>query len=143
MNTPSPSRRVTLSHRLFRWFLEASKLIGIAIGSLIVFGIIFFISIKTGIVIPARWCGLFFWTAGLLWVILRQYKDHLRSGKFWITLLALLAIHLAAFAAVLQRYPAWRMAWFPIVFVVEGSLILAVLGAFVEGRDPKKFTHPE
>jgi hypothetical protein len=127
--------------RLQTFVVEALKLIGIAAICLVIFGVGFFISIKTGIVVPARWGGLLIWTCGLLWVIFRRRKYDLHNERFWSALIGLLAIHLAVFISVLKRYPDWRMAWFPIVFVIEGSAMSAVLDTVVDGRHRTKSKH--
>jgi len=137
MDASTPSRSLTLSARLWTLLLEGLKLFAIAVGCLVVFSIVFFIWVKTGLVrfnIPARWFGLFCWTCGLLWVILRQFKDDLRRVKFWVALLALLAVHVCAFVVVLRSYPEWRMAWFMIVFLIEGPLVMAALHGIVHTR---------
>ena len=119
------------------------KLIGIAIGCLVIFSIVFFVSIKTGITIAGRWFGLAVWTGALLWVIFRQCKKEVRKGRFWIILTGLLAIHFAAFILVLRRYPEWRMAWFPIAYVIEGTFMITVLNTFVRKRRRIKSFHSE
>ena len=133
MNAPTPSRR--LSERLWIFLSEGLKLLTIAVGCLVVFGIAFFVWVKTGLIrfhIPARWFGLFYWTCALLWVILRQCKGDLRRVKFWVVLLALLALHVGGFAFVLRSYPEWRAAWFVPIFLIEGSLLMAALHGIVE-----------
>jgi hypothetical protein len=39
---------------------------------LLVIGAAVILSAKTGIVVPARWFGLFYWTCALLWFVFRQ-----------------------------------------------------------------------
>jgi hypothetical protein len=100
----------------------------------VVFAIGFFVWVKTGLInhyIPARGFGLVFWTCALLWVILRQFKEYLRLGRFWGSLLGLLVLHVFAFVIVLKLYPEWRMAWFMLVFLVEGPLIMTALRSLV------------
>lgn len=133
MNAPTSSRN--LSARLWVFILEGLKLLAIAVVCLVVFGIAFFISVKTGLIrfrIPARWFGLFYWTSALLWVILRQFKGDLRRVKFWVVLLTLLALHVIGFAFVLRSYPEWRPVWFLPVFLIEGSLVMTALRRIVD-----------
>ena len=134
MNAPTPSRSLTLPARLRILASEGLTLFAIAIGCLVVFAIGFFVWVKTGLInhyIPARWFGLLFWTCALLWVILRQFKEYLRRGRFWGSLLGLLLLHVFAFVIVLKLYPEWRMAWFMLVFLVEGPLIMTALRSLV------------
>ena len=134
MNAPTPSRSLALPARLRTLVLEGLKLFAIAIGCLVVFAIGFFVWVKTGLInryIPSRWFGLLFWTCALLWLILRQFKKYLRHGRFWGSLLGLLALHVSAFVIVLRLYPEWRMAWFMLVFVVEGPLLMTALESLV------------
>jgi dolichyl-phosphate-mannose--protein O-mannosyl transferase len=54
--------------------LQAAKLIGIAILSLVGIGAVVIVSLKTGIVVSVRWVGLFFCSCFLLWFVFRLYK---------------------------------------------------------------------
>jgi hypothetical protein len=134
MTTPSSPQNVTLSRRLESFVVESLKLLAVALASLVVIGLALVASAKAGIVIPARWLGLFYWTCALLWFICRQYKSNLRHGKFWVVLLTLLALHVGAFAVVLRSYPEWRMAWFMPIFLIEAPLVMAVLRSVVHTR---------
>jgi hypothetical protein len=134
MNTSIPSRNVTFSARLMTWVLEGLKLIGIALVCLVVIGIGIFLSIKTGIVISARWFGLFYWTCFLAWFICRQLRSDLRRAKFWVTLLAFLAVHVGAFVVVLQSYPEWRSIWFMLIALIEWPLMTSAVRSIVETR---------
>jgi hypothetical protein len=77
----------------------------IAIVVLALMGIAVIISVKSGINIPARWFGLFFWTGLLVWIICRQNKSQLKRTKFWVVFSAILFLHLLAFTGVLRIYP--------------------------------------
>lgn len=134
MTNTNVAENATPSARLRVFALEALKLLSIAIASLVVIAIVVVVSAKTGIVIPARWCGLFFWTCALLWIVCRQHKHHLRQGKFWVALLGLMSVHLAIFVPVLRAYPEWREALFPFAFVIEGTVILAALDKVLRHR---------
>jgi hypothetical protein len=113
--------------RLLGFILEAAKLVGIAIVCLLVIGAAVILSAKTGIVVPARWFGLFYWTCALLWFVFRQHKRDLRYSRFWLALSAFLMVHITAFAIVLRAYPAWRTIWFMFIFMIEGPLFLVAL----------------
>jgi len=113
--------------RLLGFILEAAKLVGIAIVCLLLIGGAIILSAKTGIVVPARWFGLFYWTCALLWLVFRQHNRDFRYGRFWLALSAFLMVHMTVFAIVLRAYPAWRMAWFMFIFIIEGPLFLVAL----------------
>jgi hypothetical protein len=138
MDSADKPHGAPLSERLLGFLLEALKLLGIAIASLIILAIAFFVSIKTGITMPERWWALLFWTVALLWIIFRKGQFDLRNGKFWTTLFGLLAVHFAAFIPILRFYPAWRMAWFPIVYIVEGTAMFAILSAVARKSHHRK-----
>ncbi len=98
------AQRSPLPTRILAVVLEGLKLFGIAIGCLIIFAFIFFISIKTGIVIAWRWVALAYWTGFLIWLICRLHKPNLMQGKFWFTLFCLLLIHMIAFIAAMDSH---------------------------------------
>jgi hypothetical protein len=116
------------------FFLEAAKLFGIAIACLLVIGAAVIVSAKTGIGIPARWFGLLFWTAALLWFVFRQHRDDHRLAIFWLALTAVLAVHVTAFSVVLRAYAAWPMIWFMFIFMIEGPLVLVLLKSVIHPR---------
>ena len=116
---------------------------GIAIVVLLVIGAAVIISAKTGIVVPARWFGVFYWTCALLWFVFRQHKRDLRSGRFWTALSAFLMVHITAFAIVLQAYPAWGPIWFMFVFMIEGPLVLVSFQNIVDPSGVRKHVYDE
>jgi hypothetical protein len=124
--------------RFVSFIFEAAKLLGIALVCLLLIGAAVILSAKTGIVVPARWFGLFYWTCALLWFVFRQHKRDLRQGRFWLALMAFLMVHVTAFAIVLRAYPAWRMVWFMFIFMIEGPLFLVVLENVVHPRRQRK-----
>jgi hypothetical protein len=124
--------------RFLRFILEAAKLFGIAIVFLLVIGAAVIVSAKTGIVVPARWLGLFYWTCALLWFVFRQHRHDLRYGRFWLVLSAFLMVHVTAFAIVLRAYPAWRPIWFMFIFMIEAPLALVSLENVVHPRRIRK-----
>ena len=131
MDTSKPVPRPALSARLISFALEALKLVGIAIACLALLGIAVFVSARTGIVIPSRWFGLCFWTGFLIWIICRQYRPNLRHAGFWVAFSILLALHVAGFAVVLRKYPEWRIAWFPLVAIIEIPFMAMALELFI------------
>jgi hypothetical protein len=140
MNASNSQEKVTLLARIWALVLEALKLTGIAVCCLLVMIIGLYISIKTGIFVPARWWGLLVWTCGLLWIVFLPYKNDLRNGTVWTSLIGLLALHLSAFVLILRRYPDWRMAWFPLVFVIEVPCFGIALDALVQ-KQPRTKRH--
>ena len=124
--------------RFLSFILEAAKLFGIAIACLLVIGAAVIVSAKTGIAVPARWFGLFYWTCALLWFVFQQHKRDLRYGRFWLAFSAFLMVHVSAFAVVLRASAAWRMIWFMFVFMIEGPLVLVVLENVVRPRRNRK-----
>jgi len=134
MSVPTSAPKPNLGKRVLALIGEGLKLFGIAVACLVIIGLAVVVSARTGIVIPARWFGLIVWTGFLVWVILRQYKSQLRQTRFWIAFLVLLVIHVVVFARILQQYPDWRMAWFPLVAILEAPCMAVVL----EGTIHKK-----
>lgn len=134
MSGPGQPRRASRSTRLSVLLLESLKLLGIAVGCLVVLAIAFFLSVKTGIVIPGRWIGFCFWTAILIWFLCQRFKRRPTTAKFWIGLLSLLLIHLMAFIVLLQRYPDWRAARFMLIFIIEAPCAALVLETFVSDK---------
>ena len=105
---------------------------------MLVIGAAVIVSAKTGIAVPARWFGLFYWTCALLWFVFQQHKRDLRYGRFWLAFSAFLMVHVSAFAVVLRASAAWRMIWFMFVFMIEGPLVLVVLENVVRPRRNRK-----
>jgi hypothetical protein len=128
------AQRPTRPTRLLAIVLESLKLLGIAVGCLIILALVLFISVKTGIVIPRRWAALGCWTSFLIWMILRQYKSYLKQVKFWCVLLCLLLIHVIAFIVVLQWYPDWRLIWYVPTVVIEAQFMGAVLDTVMRNK---------
>ena len=137
MLNPTATERKSLSSRLGSVLRECLKIVGIALGCLVVLAVIAFIVARTGIVIPWRWTALCYWTGFLIWCICVQFKQHLRQPKFWITFLGLLVIHVIGFIAVLQRSTEWHNTWFLAVVLVEVPCFAVALGLVVD----KKLSH--
>lgn len=138
MSAPRSTSKPDLRTRVFSLVLEGLKLFGIAIACLVILGLAVFVSVRTGIVIPARWFGLIVWTGFLAWIILRTYKSQLRDTRFWIAFLVLLVTHVVVFARILRRYPDWRMAWFPLVAMLEASCMAVVLDRTIHRKYRRK-----
>ena len=106
---------------------------GIALGALAAFALVFALSIHSGIVIPGRWIGLCMWTAIVFGVVLRNRRGHWSFPTFWLAVAGLLTVHTLAFATVLNTY-RWRPVWFIPVAIGKAVLFGAVLDAL--------FAHP-
>jgi hypothetical protein len=137
------TQRLSLSTRILTFVLGGLKLFGIAFGCLIIFALILFISIKTGIVVAWRWIALSYWTGFLIWLICKLNKANLKQVRFWVTLFCLLLIHVTAFVAVLKRYPEWRLIWYVPVVVIEAPCMGMVLeGVMRNKQEPGSRYHP-
>ena len=103
--------------------------LGLAIGALAAFALVFAILIYTGHTrpVPHSWIALVVFTAGLFWVTVRQSRRYWRRPGFWLAIAGLLVVHLLAFISVLRAYPQWRGIWFVPVVIVEGGLFGAIL----------------
>jgi hypothetical protein len=141
MNTTKPVSSVSAPSRLVSFALEALKLFAIAVACFVAIGAVTLVSVRYGIVVPFRWVGLCVWTGFLVWIICRQYRSNLRHVKFWVAFSILLAIHLAAFIVVLRTYPEWRLAWFPLVAIVEGPCMTVALELFLQRMHRRNFPH--
>jgi hypothetical protein len=122
-----PTQRSSLPSRLAALLLESAKLFSIAVTCLIIFALVIFTSIKTGIVIPWRWCALSIWTGFMIWMLCRQYKHNLKRVKYWFTLFCLVLAHVVAFVVILRWYPEWPMIWYWPVALVEVPCMAIVL----------------
>jgi hypothetical protein len=59
---------------------------------------------------PARWVGLAAYTLLIFGTLIRDFRPSWGRAGFWAMIAALLAAHLAAYAAVLRLIPDWRPA---------------------------------
>jgi hypothetical protein len=131
-----------LSTRILAFALEGLKLFGIAVGCLIIFALVLFISTKAGIAVAWRWIALSYWAGFLIWLICRLNKANLRQVKFWVTLFCLLLIHITAFVVLLQRYPEWRLIWYVPIVVIEAPCMGMVLDAVMGNKHSDSSYHP-
>jgi hypothetical protein len=74
---------------------------------------------------PTRWVGLVVNTALVFWILIKQRRALWHELSFWLTVLALLAVHSAAFTVVLLKAEEWPLVWFVPCAVVE-VLVLSV-----------------
>jgi hypothetical protein len=92
---------------------------------------------RTNWVPPARWVGLAAYTLLVFGIGIREFRRSWRSAGFWAMLAALLAVHLAAYTAVLTLVPEWRLIWFFPITVVEGPVLVSILYSL--GYSPSPF----
>jgi len=72
------------------------------------------------------WVWLTIFTPIIFWYPIRQYRHLWRRPSFWLTLAALLVLHLLAFTLALRSFPL-RPFWFMMIAGVEVALITIVL----------------
>lgn len=75
-----------------------------------------------------RWWSLAGTTALIFWAVVKQFRHHWRLLSFWLKVAALLTVHLLAYTVVLLKVPDWRLVWFVPLSVVEGGVLVLVLG---------------
>jgi hypothetical protein len=137
------AQRPPVSTRILAFVLEGLKLFGIAVGCLIIFALILFISVKAGIVLAWRWIALSYWTSFLIWLICKLNEANLKQVRFWVTLFCLLLIHVTAFVVVLKRYPEWRLIWYVPIVVIEEPCMGMVLQVVMRNKQqPSSRYHP-
>jgi hypothetical protein len=107
---------------------------GLAFGFLIVCGLLLLLSVRTGIIMPARWFALALYTTVLLWAAVGTSREHWHSPAYWSAVAGLLALHLLGFVAVLRHYPQWPSVWYIPVIIVEAGLFGSILGALFKRR---------
>lgn len=107
---------------------------GLAFAFLAVCGLLVFLSVRTGITVPARWFALALYTAVLLWALIGTSKEYWYRPSFWLTIAGLLALHLLGFGVVLRRYPQWRPIWYIPVVIVEAALFGSILATLFKDR---------
>lgn len=73
--------------------------------------------------VDAKWPTLAYFTAFLFGMVIRAYWRVPKSGKFWIVLLFLFALHLLVYTILLLRVREFSPIWYAITFVPEGGLI--------------------
>jgi hypothetical protein len=78
------------------------------------------------------------WTPRLIWLqlavftvltfglLVSEFRPSWNRASFWVALLALLGAHVALYAVVLAHVSEWRLVWFMIVGIAEGSLLIRV-----------------
>lgn len=75
----------------------------------------------------ARWVGLIGWTATVFFGLVREYSLSWRALGFWLWMLTLLGLHVAAYSLVLTRIDQWRLVWFFPLSIAEYFALLWTL----------------
>jgi apolipoprotein N-acyltransferase len=95
-----------------------------------------------GQTVSAGWVGLVIFTPLTFWIVIRQYRFLWRQSTFWLTLIAMLLMHLIGFTILLRSYPGWRLFWYIPTMILEVVLIaLVVEKVKLIGRGPNKNDH--
>lgn len=142
MNDRRSAKRPPVSFKVLGWLREGLKLFGIALLGLAAVAVTVLVSVKTGITVPKRWFGLCFWTGFLVWLLCRQYRSHLWQTRFWFVFVNLLLVHVAAFTAILRRYPDWGLGWFMLPVMFEAPFMALILGISVD-KTKRRSSHGE
>jgi hypothetical protein len=114
--------------------------LGLAIGSLIIFTLIFALSVRTHTTIPARWVMLAVFTAVLAFGIIKASRKYWTHVSFWLICTCALTIHVAIFIYLLPLYPEFKPVWFLPIIVVEAG-IFGVICNMMLGRTASSDSH--
>jgi hypothetical protein len=74
-----------------------------------------------------RWWDLAAITGALVWVATRAYRRYWRQPSFWLTIVAITAVHLAVWSIVLTNVAEWPSGWGFLGLTVEAPLFLLAL----------------
>jgi hypothetical protein len=100
--------------------------LGLAFASLVVFSLVFALSIRTHIVVPFRWVMLATFTGVLVAATVQGSRKYWRMVAFWFILAALLCLHLLAFILILRNFPEFRIFWYVPVVILEAGIFGAI-----------------
>ena len=96
--------------------------VGLAVAFLVVFSLIFLLSVKEKTSIPRQWFFLAGYTTVLAYAMIKESREYWVQISFWFLCAAIIAAHLAVFIPILRIYPEFRPVWFwPIVIVEAGA----------------------
>jgi hypothetical protein len=107
---------------------RALRDVGFGFGMLVVAGLLVYYNVHAQKELSTGWIGLAGFTPLTFWIVARQYRSSWRRPVFWLTLVALLVVHLLGFTILLRSYPDWRMIWFAPIMIIE----VVLLGLVVE-----------
>ncbi len=96
--------------------------LGLALASLIVFTLVFALSVRTHIVVPFRWVMLTTFTAVLVAATVQGSRKYWRFVAFWFILSGLLCLHLVIFILVLRNFPDFKVIWYVPAVIIEAGI---------------------
>ena len=125
--------------RRFFYILRRSlRYVGIALSGLAVILVLIIVSVATNKDLAGNWLALVIWTGFAFGLPVQRLSQSWRHARFWITVSALLLIHVALFSAALLSYPAWRPVWFMLICPPEAIVVWAILGGLFPTRSHQK-----
>jgi hypothetical protein len=84
------------------------------------------------------WWGFAGFTGALFWIVVRESRPLWNRSRFWLTVAVFLAVHCAAFVAVLRAYPAWRPIWFAPITIFEAAVADCAFVLLFREKRPRK-----
>ena len=131
--------------RSFAWFVRRGLLdVGIAIAALIIFAILFAVSVATHTTeMGLHWLGPVCWTAFICFVIVKALPQERKNPVMWLMLALLVALQLVALRPIVRRFPNMRYTVYMLIasaevpvwaLVVQGAIGLSGRG---KGRHKK------
>jgi hypothetical protein len=119
--------------RSFFWFIRRGLFdVGLAIVSLIIFALLFALSIATHTTETAlRWLLPFGWTVFIPYVIVKTLKQERRNPVMWLTLALLVVLQLSALQPLVRRFPKMHSATYMLIAIVEAPVWFFVVQAAI------------
>src|SRR6266550_8062448 len=96
--------------------------LGLAVASLVIFSLIFALSVRTQISIPFSWIMLAIFTAVFAFTIVNSSREHWTRVSFWFTFGGALVAHLAVFIPLVRLYPEFKPFWYVPIVIVEAGI---------------------
>ncbi len=126
-NVTEPPRQV----RSFTWFVRRGLIdTGIAVAALIIFAIVFAISVATHTTETGlHWLLPVCWTAFSCFVIVKVLKQERKNPVMWLMLALLVALQLVALRPIVRRFPNMHSATYMLIAFAE----VPVWGMLVQG----------
>ncbi len=143
MSTQDPksdTSRAPRQVRSFSWFIRRGLLdVGIALASLIVFALLFALSIATHTTESGlRWLLPFCWTAFICFIVVKTLKQERKNPVLWIMLSTLVALQFLTLRPIVQHFPKMHSATYMLIAVAETPvwmlLVQSVIGLSRMGK---------
>jgi hypothetical protein len=96
--------------------------VGLAVASLVIFSLIFALSIRSHISVSFPWVMLAIFTAVLALTIVKTSREYWARVSFWLTCAVAVAAHLAIFIPLVRVYPEFKPFWFVPIVIVEAGI---------------------